>query len=628
MIAGQLEIQMLANMARLADDMHKAQSTVGGAMKNIESLVGSAKDALGALGIGLSVGYFANLIKGSIDAMDHLNDLSKTTSIAVEQLAGLKLAAKQSGGDLDSIAASINKLSVNMGKDAATFKAAGISAKDPLEAFKQLSDIFVAIKDPQLRAALGAEALGKSWAGAAPLLSEGSQRIQEMVDKGTRLSGMTQAQAEKADELNDRWEELVGTGGALNTLVGKMLEPLLKLTNQMIAARDASDGFLGTIGRFFSISGKEADNPEKALTDVNAKLLALRKTEEEFAGMGLIRRIFSADDIVIVRAQIAGLEAQKSVLEGLLGAPFPAKPGMDPAAAKAAAEKLLAGKEAADKAAKEEAARQEWLQKKSTEAYMRRIQEEEEGNKIRAQLQDAAAKEESEQFAKAQKDMEEALRISLENEAALMEASHMAVLEAEVKKQKEATAEITEFWRSAARSMQGAMSDFFFSILQRDMTNLGASFKRMVDRMMSDYLAAQAATGLFGKDFGKGGGLGGLVGMGLDKLGNKFLGATDPATGFATDTYVGGGLHWNGEYAGGTNFVPQTGLALVHQGEKITPASENNSSNGPVFYADLRGTSVEAVARLEAFVRRVDGTLEQRAVAAVFNAQQTNAMSF
>jgi hypothetical protein len=104
MIAGTLEIQMAANMARLADDMAKSKAVVGDAMKGIEGAVADAKKALGGLGIGLSVGYFVSLVRGSIDAMDHLNDLSKTTSIAVETLAGLKVAAKQSGGDLDSIA--------------------------------------------------------------------------------------------------------------------------------------------------------------------------------------------------------------------------------------------------------------------------------------------------------------------------------------------------------------------------------------------------------------------------------------------------------------------------------------------------------------------------------------------
>jgi hypothetical protein len=242
MIAGTLEIQMAANMARLADDMAKSKAVVGGAMKNIESAVAQAKSALGALGVGLGVGYFVSLIKGSIDAADKLGDLSKTTNIAVETLAGLRIAAKQSGGDLDSIAASVNKLSVEMGKSPEKFAALGVSAKDPLEAFKQLADIFVKLEDPQQRAAVMAQALGKSWAGAAPLLAEGGKKIGEMVEQGSRLSGVTSDMAKQADELNDKLVLLVGTGGLLTRVIGPLLPLFNKLADDMLTATERSKG--------------------------------------------------------------------------------------------------------------------------------------------------------------------------------------------------------------------------------------------------------------------------------------------------------------------------------------------------------------------------------------------------
>lgn len=237
MIAGTLELQLFANMARLQSDMNEAKRMVGGAMGSIESAVGSAKAALGALGIGLSIGYFVNLVKGSIDAADHLNDLTKYTGISIEQLSGLKLAAQQSGGDLESIAASLNKLSINMGKDAEKFAALGVTAKDPLEAFKQLSDIFVQIQDPQQRAAVMAEALGKSWAGAAPLLAEGSAKIQEMVDKGSQLSKVTPEMARQADAFNDSMATLKATiGGVTTEIIGRALPGMNQIAVAMAEA--------------------------------------------------------------------------------------------------------------------------------------------------------------------------------------------------------------------------------------------------------------------------------------------------------------------------------------------------------------------------------------------------------
>lgn len=275
MLAGQLELQMFANLARLANDMNEAKRMVGGAMGNIEKAVGQAKAALGALGIGLSAGMFVSMIKGSIDAADHLNDLTKSTNLAVQTLAGLRLASKQSGGDLDGIAASINKLSINMGKDAERFAKLGVSAKDPLEAFKQLADVFVAIQDPQTRAAVMAEALGKSWASAAPLMAEGSKRIGEMVEKGAALSGMTQEMAEQSDIFNDHMEELKAAAGSVATV---FLNPLLPRINDIakaMAGAAAESGMLkaGLVGLGGLIVGAFSDQllsrPEKIGKDLS-----------------------------------------------------------------------------------------------------------------------------------------------------------------------------------------------------------------------------------------------------------------------------------------------------------------------------------------------------------------------
>lgn len=57
---------------------------------------------------------------------------------------------------------------------------------------------------------------------------------------------------------------------------------------------------------------------------------------------------------------------------------------------------------------------------------------------------------------------------------------------------------VSEFWVNAAKSMQNAMSSFFFDIMQGKMTDLAGSFKKMIDKMVADYLASQLASLLFG----------------------------------------------------------------------------------------------------------------------------------
>lgn len=231
---GNLVIEMAINQARMIKDIEAAKKTVDNAMASIKKSAELAAKSLGALGIGLSAGMFAEWVRGAIDAADKLNDLSKSTGLAVKQLAGLKLAAKQSGGDLDGIAASINKLSVNIGNDAKKFELIGVTAKEPLEAFKQLADVFSAIQDPQLRAALGAEALGKSWASAAPLLAEGGAKIGEMVDKGKALANITPEVAQAADQLNDTLAEISARSeGLKNQLMIALLPSLQRIADAM-----------------------------------------------------------------------------------------------------------------------------------------------------------------------------------------------------------------------------------------------------------------------------------------------------------------------------------------------------------------------------------------------------------
>ena len=76
--------------------------------------------------------------------------------------------------------------------------------------------------------------------------------------------------------------------------------------------------------------------------------------------------------------------------------------------------------------------------------------------------------------------------------------------------------EMTEFFKEAARNMQNAMSDFLFDFMQGKISDFGATMKNMLDRMVANFLAAKAATALFGSDFGTpNGNVGGLIGAAI-----------------------------------------------------------------------------------------------------------------
>lgn len=274
-------------------------------------------------------GGLAGMMISSINAADHMNDLSKVTGISVEDLSGLALAAKQSGTDLDGVADSISKLSQNIGKNGDKFRALGITAKEPLEAFKQLADIFSKIDDPQMRAALGAATLGKSWQSAAPLLSEGSKKLGEMIGKGTKLSGVTTQIAEDADKFNDQLQELKASADGFSMkLAGKMLPAFTDIINAMRAAYDESGKLaalwvgMGGLGAFLFTD--EFSSPAVKIKNLSAEIADLEKDQKRLQGdkLGLDRFIFGEpgeieSKISNLKSQIAGLQ------ESMLPKPAP-----------------------------------------------------------------------------------------------------------------------------------------------------------------------------------------------------------------------------------------------------------------------------------------------------------------
>jgi hypothetical protein len=250
-MASTVTIDFNAQLTRFTSAIDKATSDLNKFQSNAARISSNVSRTLGTLGVGISGAGLVSFVNSAIDAADKLEDLNKTTGIAVEQLAGLDLAARQSGGDLESVAASINKLSTNIGQNAEKFRELGITATDPLEAFKQLSDIFVSIEDPQKRAAFAAEALGKSWQGAAPLLAEGGENIQKMVDRGIDLSGVTEKNVKQSAAFKDQLAELNTLSNKIGLTVGELVVPALSDYLEIVAkSATGTDYFTGVLERF------------------------------------------------------------------------------------------------------------------------------------------------------------------------------------------------------------------------------------------------------------------------------------------------------------------------------------------------------------------------------------------
>lgn len=233
----------------------KTQAAFASAKRNLEGLknaAGGLNTALASVGAGLSVGAFAAFVKNSIDAADNLNDLSKKTGIAVENLAGLQLVVDKSGTTMEMLGGGVAKLNKTMGeaargsKDAQTvLRDLGITATDPMEAFYQLADAFGRFKTEGDKADAMSRVIGKTWGELAPALAEGGAGLRAMVEEGKRLNPVTKEMAEQADKFNDAMSRFKTQASGFGTAIATSILPGL---NEMFEQLNEGIRIFGSFG--------------------------------------------------------------------------------------------------------------------------------------------------------------------------------------------------------------------------------------------------------------------------------------------------------------------------------------------------------------------------------------------
>jgi hypothetical protein len=208
-------------------DGNQAKATIDGVTKDFKSLGDEAKKSgdaagdsflsmagkmrVGALAIAATAYQTSKFAADTINAADAIQDMSNRTGISASTLKGFELIAKQSGASLEDLGVGLRFLSRYIGdadlgnkKFEANLKLLGITAKDPIQAFYQLSDAVKRIEDPSKRAAILSDLLGRSYQTLVPLMSEGGRKIAGMVEQQKRLNPEFDAFAKRADLVNDR----------------------------------------------------------------------------------------------------------------------------------------------------------------------------------------------------------------------------------------------------------------------------------------------------------------------------------------------------------------------------------------------------------------------------------------
>lgn len=315
---GSLVVSLEANVSKFVGDMKKSSEDTEKAMKRIEGAVELGKTALEALGIGLTVGAFAELIKGTIDAADELRDMSQKTGVAVETLNGLGFAAGQAGGSLESIAAGATKLNKTIAEASRgnrdlmePFTKLGISVKDASGQLKtadvlmaDLADKFSQYADGPEKTAIALRIFEDAGADMIPLLNDGGKALRENIEYAKQYSGTTEELANAADNFNDTMGKLtIQQKGFYNSITSAVLPVLQTVADEMLDAAESSNKFslagdvVRTVLETFVVVGSEVGFTFKAVgTEIGgiaAQLAAL--AHADFKGFNAISEAMKAD---------------------------------------------------------------------------------------------------------------------------------------------------------------------------------------------------------------------------------------------------------------------------------------------------------------------------------------------
>ena len=191
----------------LDSEIKKVANTASGSTNKFSSLATGVKALAGAFVVQQAISFSKSLI----DMGDELQALSEKTGVAVEDLAGFKVAAETGNLGVDSLTKYLAKLSLGIAEAStgnkaliSDFKAVGVQFKDSEgnirgtgEVVKDVADKFSRMKDGPEKAALAIKLFGKSGAEMIPFLNQGVEGL-------TKFSGAIDSDfAQRADQFND-----------------------------------------------------------------------------------------------------------------------------------------------------------------------------------------------------------------------------------------------------------------------------------------------------------------------------------------------------------------------------------------------------------------------------------------
>lgn len=276
-----------------------------GRLGNLQSASNLAGQAMGRLGVALSVGAMVAWLRATIDGIDALNDLKDATGSSIENISALQDVATRTGTSFDTVSSSLVKFNAALkdakpGSDAeAAFQALGLSVRelqtlDPAQALLKTAQALATFADDGNKARLTQELFGKSLREVAPFLKD-------LADKGQLVATVTTQQAEEAERFNKALFELKANADN----AGRALASNFVTGINAAAKAYRESGLVEAFTTLFNGSAENRSN-RQFVQDADTQLMLEQRIEKAKADG------YKEDDrgLKILRAQLATVKAR------------------------------------------------------------------------------------------------------------------------------------------------------------------------------------------------------------------------------------------------------------------------------------------------------------------------------
>jgi YD repeat-containing protein len=623
---GSLIVHLAANTAAFSSDLGKAAHEADRRMKSIGDAAEKAGKIMGVALLAAG-GTMAVLVKQAINGADAMSKLSQGAGLATSAFSEIAYAARLSGVSTEQFSTSITRLNRNISDTAANtgeareaFAALGIQVKGADGVLKnadavmaEVADKFAGMEDGAGKSALAVMLFGRAGAAMIPMLNQGSAGMASLRDEARAL-GLTidTETGQAAERFNDNLTRLnAAKQGVANTIMRALLPQMNALTDAMVKAAKEGDKFTGIakgaviLFQTLAVLGSDVAFTFRGLGGAIGVLAAqiaalLRNDTDAFDLIGKEWKKDSAQARVELDAfqqRVMNLGKTAEITGTFLEDVWQMGKGKAPTLARSGEAERVA---AANKRLLEESMRGAV---QAAEAMQREADElvytwDAIGNRVTMTREEFRQLEQQAQ--RATQSWVESAHIATELGEGMIYTWDQAGNRIEITR--DAFGELTESAKRAAEA--GKELGWAFGSAFENAVIEGRKVRDMVRGLAQDI--ARIALRQFV----------------TQPMANAISGALAGAFGGAGGSMAGAAVTGVPGYASGTDYVPRTGLALVHQGERITPAGQNG---GGVTIVQNLNVSAETPLAMREVVFSLMPQIGQMAVRAVMDAKARGA---